>query len=78
MPTTVIPAADLQDGYMGILTLMVRAGLSASNGEARRLVQQGGVSVNNEKITDPKAMIPLQGETILKKGKKVFHKIVVE
>lgn len=78
MPTTVIPAADLQDGYMGILTLMVRAGLSVSNGEARRLVQQGGVSVNNEKVTDPKAMIPLQGEIILKKGKKVFHKIVVE
>ena len=78
MPTTVIPAADLQDGCMGILTLMVRAGLSASNGEARRLVQQGGVSVNNEKVTDPKTMIPLQGETILKKGKKVFHKIVVE
>jgi len=78
MPTTVIPAVDLQNGCMGILTLMVRAGLSASNGEARRLVQQGGVSVNNEKVTDPKAMIPLQGETILKKGKKVFHKIVVE
>ncbi len=78
MPTTAIPAADLQDGCMGILTLMVRAGLSASNGEARRLVQQGGVSVNNEKVTDPKTMIPLQGETILKKGKKVFHKIVVE
>ncbi|MGN1223764.1 MAG: tyrosine--tRNA ligase, partial [Ruminococcus sp.] len=78
MPTTVIPAADLQDGCMGILTLMVRAGLSTSNGEARRLVQQGGVSVNNEKVTDPKAMILLQGETILKKGKKVFHKIVVE
>ena len=78
MPTTTIPAADLQDGCMGILTLMVRAGLSASNGEARRLVQQGGVSVNNEKVTDPKTMIPLQGETILKKGKKVFHKIVVE
>jgi len=78
MQTTVIPAVDLQNGCMGILTLMVRAGLSASNGEARRLVQQGGVSVNNEKVTDPKAMIPLQGETILKKGKKVFHKIVVE
>lgn len=78
MPTTVIPVTDLQDGCMGILTLMVRAGLSASNGEARRLVQQGGVSVNNEKVTDPKTMIPLQGETILKKGKKVFHKIVVE
>ena len=52
MPTTAIPAADLQDGCMGILTLMVRAGLSASNGEARRLVQQGGVTVNDVKVTD--------------------------
>ena len=78
MPTTAIPAADLQDGGMGILTLMVKAGLCASNGEARRLVQQGGVSVNNEKITDPKAIITLDGETIIKKGKKVFHKVVVE
>ena len=78
MPTTAIPAADLQDGGIGILTLMVKAGLCASNGEARRLVQQGGVSVNNEKITDPKAIITLDGETIIKKGKKVFHKVVVE
>ena len=78
MPTTAIPAADLQDGGIGILTLMVKAGLCASNGEARRLVQQGGVSVNNEKVTDPKAIIPLNGETIIKKGKKVFHKVVVE
>ena len=77
-PTTAIPAADLQDGGIGILTLMVKAGLCASNGEARRLVQQGGVSVNNEKVTDPKAIIPLNGETIIKKGKKVFHKVVVE
>jgi tyrosyl-tRNA synthetase len=78
MPTTTIPAAELQDGGMGILTLMVRAGLAASNGEARRLVQQGGVSVNNEKVTDPKSVVALEGETILKKGKKVFHKIIVE
>ena len=78
MPTTAIPAADLQDGGMGILTLMVKAGLCASNGEARRLVQQGGVSVNNAKVTDPKAIITLDGETIIKKGKKVFHKVVVE
>lgn len=78
MPTTIISANDLTDGSIGILTLMVKAGLSASNGEARRLVVQGGVSVNDEKITDPKTMIKLDGETILRKGKKVFHKIVVE
>ncbi|MBQ8825045.1 MAG: tyrosine--tRNA ligase [Ruminococcus sp.] len=78
MPTTVLSANDLTDGSIGILTLMVKAGLSASNGEARRLVVQGGVSVNDEKITDPKTMIKLDGETILRKGKKVFHKIIVE
>jgi tyrosyl-tRNA synthetase len=77
MPTTTIAADELENGGMGILNLMVRAGLAASNGEARRLVQQGGVSVNDSKITDPKTIITLEGETILKKGKKVFHKIVV-
>ena len=78
MPTTIISADELENGGMGILTLMVKAGLSASNGEARRLVQQGGVSVNDVKITDPKSVITLDGETIIKKGKKVFHKVIVE
>ena len=78
MPTTTIAADELENGGMGILNLMVRAGLSASNGEARRLVQQGGVSVNDVKVTDPKTVITLDGETIIKKGKKVFHKVIVE
>ena len=77
MPTTTISADELENGGMGILNLMVKAGLSASNGEARRLVQQGGVSVNDVKITDPKSVITLEGETIIKKGKKVFHKVIV-
>ena len=77
MPTTTIAADELENGGMGILNLMVRAGLSPSNGEARRLVQQGGVSVNDVKITDPKTVITLDGETIIKKGKKVFHKVIV-
>ena len=78
MPTTVLKAEELTDGGIGILTLMVRCGLSPSNGEARRLVQQGGVSVNDTKITDPKSVIYPEAETILRKGKKVFHKVVVE
>ena len=78
MPTTVLKAEELTDGGIGILTLMVRCGLSPSNGEARRLVQQGGVSVNDTKVTDPKSVIYPEAETILRKGKKVFHKVVVE
>ena len=75
MPTTKISADDLNDdGCMGLLTLLVKCGLTASNGEARRLVQQGGVSVNDEKVLDTKAFINLDKAVIIKKGKKVFHK----
>lgn len=78
MPSTILTAADLADGGIGLLSLMVKTGLAPSNGEARRLVQQGGVSINNEKITDPKFVVYPQGKTILRKGKKVFHKVLVE
>ncbi len=75
MPTTKISADDLNDdGCIGLLTLLVKCGLAASNGEARRLVQQGGVSVNDEKILDAKAIVNLDKAVIIKKGKKVFHK----
>ncbi|MBR5976965.1 MAG: tyrosine--tRNA ligase, partial [Clostridia bacterium] len=53
MPSTTLDAADLQDGSIGLLTILVKAGLAPSNGEARRLVQQGGVSVDDVKVTDP-------------------------
>ncbi len=76
MPLTEIPASELENDEIGILTLLVKTGLAASNGEGRRLVQQGGVSVNDEKVTDPKTMINLSSEVIIKKGKKVFHKAV--
>ncbi len=78
MPTTEIEAAELDNGSIGILTLLVKCGLCPSNGEARRLVTQGGVSVNDEKLTDPKAMIDLSNAVIIKKGKKVFHKAVAK
>ena len=76
MPTTEIAESDLDNGQIGILTLLVKAGLASSNGEGRRLVQQGGISVNDIKITDPSVKIEISGEVIIKKGKKVFHKIV--
>ncbi len=78
MPTTVLSEADFdENGEIGLLALMVKGELAKSNGEARRLVQQGGVSVNDEKQTNPTAKITkadIEKELIIKKGKKVFHK----
>ncbi len=80
MPTTALSAADFGDG-MGLLDLMVVTGLAASKGEARRLVQQGGVSVNDEKVTDPAAVMSAADfgadGLIIKKGKKVYHKVTL-
>ena len=78
MPTTVLSAGDLTDGQVGILDLLVKAGLAASKGEGRRLVQQGGVSVNEAKVGDIAASFTedqLKEGLVVKKGKKVFHKI---
>ena len=76
MPSTEIPAAELEDGTIGILDLLVKTKLAPSKGEGRRLVQQGGISVDDVKITDPNAKIALDNEVVIKKGKKVFHKAV--
>ncbi len=78
MPTTVLSKNELTEGKIGLLTLMVKAKLAASNGEARRLVLGGGVSVNDVKITDPSERIDVSEPVIIKKGKKVFHKVTVE
>ena len=80
MPTVTISADDLTDNSIGILTLMVKGGLATSNGEARRLVQQGGVSVDDNKITDPKHTISaeqLKNGIIVKKGKKSITKFEI-
>ncbi len=77
MPTTTLAADALTDGAIGILSLLVQTGLAPSISEARRLVQQGGIAVNDAKVTDPKAQITIEGEVIIKKGKKVFHKVVL-
>ena len=78
MPTTVLDSAALSENGIGILDALVAAGLAPSKGEARRLVQQGGISVDGEKVSDPTAMIPtdaLRAGVVVKKGKKVYHKI---
>ena len=80
MPSTQLTEADLTDGAIGILTLMVKAGLAASNGEARRLVTQGGVLVDGEKVAAPTVSFTaeqLANGIVIKKGKKVYHKVVL-
>ena len=76
MPSTTIPATELKDGSIGLLTLLVKCGLASSNGEARRLVQQGGVLLDGSGVTDPTMQVKLDHEVVIKKGKKVFHKAV--
>ena len=80
MPTTEIPADKLTDGKIGILTLMVTCKLAPSNKEARRLVEQGGVFVNDEKVPAPTFAVTeemLKEGVKIRKGKKVFHKAVL-
>ncbi len=80
MPTTQIPADKLTEGQMGILNLMVACGLASSNKEARRLVEQGGVFVNDEKVSAASFAVTeemLKEGVKIRKGKKVFHKAVL-
>ena len=80
MPSTELSAEDFTDEGINIIDAMIKAGLVSSRGEARRLIEQGGVSVDDVKITVPNYIIPLadfdKGYAIIKKGKKVFHKII--
>ena len=80
MPSTQLDAALVKDGGVGLLAAMVAAGLCGSNREARQLIQQGGVLVDGEKITDPKAVLTvdaLNKGVVIKKGKKVYHKVTL-
>ena len=81
MPTTEITADQLTDGQIGILSLMVACKLASSNKEARTLVTQGGVLVNDEKVPAPTFMITeamLKDGVKIRKGKKVFHKAILK
>ena len=80
MPSTKLDPELVKDGGVGLLAAMVAAGLCGSNREARQLVQQGGVLVDGEKVTDPKAVLTvdaLNKGVVIKKGKKVYHKVVL-
>ena len=79
MPSTEIKKSDFETGEIGILDLIRLCSLSKSNGEARRLIEQGGISLNKEKITDINLKISLteNKEFVIKKGKKVYHKVII-
>ena len=80
MPTTVLADADFENGGINILSLLVATGLCPSRGEARRLVQQGGIVVDEKKVESIDESIPQEKFSgdgiIIRKGKKVFHKAV--
>ncbi len=76
MPSTEILAAEIPGEGINIMDLLVKTGLAPSKSEARRLLQQGGISVDDVKVTDPNAPVKIDGEVIIKKGKKVFHKAI--
>ena len=84
MPTATITHTDLRDGSIDILGLLVSASLAASRAEARRNVEQGGVTVNGEKVTDtrksytPGEIFTMAGDFVLKRGKKKFCKVIYQ
>lgn len=83
MPSTVISEADFTDGEIGVLDLMVNTKLAPSRAEGRRLITQGGVAVDDEKVAEASATLSLEKDfakkyVIIKKGKKVFHKVTLE
>ncbi len=81
MPTVELTAEDFNDDSVLVADIMIKAGIAKSKGECRRLIEQGGVSVDDEKVTEPfKALTKAdfeKGYVIVKKGKKVFYKAVL-
>lgn len=79
MPTTILTTEDLQDGEIGAVGLLVKSGLCSSNGEAKRLIQQGGVSINDEVVDMAKRFTAddLKEGLKIRKGKKHFHRVKI-
>ena len=81
MPTTELDDSMFTDGAISVIDMMVVSKLAPSKGEARRLIQQGGISVDDEKITDfayAVAKDSLANGIVVKKGKKVFHRFILK
>lgn len=80
MPTVEIAESDFIDGKLAVTDALIKSGISKSKGEGKRLIEQGGITINDEKITDVFAAIDrsaFDGEVILKKGKKIFKKLMI-
>ena len=82
MPTVSFSEADFADGKLSVTDALIKAEIAKSKGEGKRLIEQGGITVNDEKVTDVFATIERsafdEGEVILKKGKKIFKKLIIE
>ncbi|MDD2362593.1 MAG: tyrosine--tRNA ligase [Oscillospiraceae bacterium] len=82
MPSTSFTADDFSDGGITVIDALIKTGLAPSRGEARRLIQQGGVTVDDSKIEDIGADLSLdafeKGFVVIRKGKKVYHKVILE
>lgn len=81
MPESEITAEDFTDGRINLQTLLVKAGLATSKTDGRRAIEQGGVTVNGEKVTDVYADYAVEDfgdEFVIKKGKKNFRKIILK
>ncbi|MBR1530786.1 MAG: tyrosine--tRNA ligase [Eubacterium sp.] len=79
MPQTTVDDSDLEDGKATVLSLMIKADMIKSNGEGRRLIQQGGISIDGEKVKDVFHTVTadmLEKGIVIKKGKKVFRKFI--
>ncbi|KPC74561.1 tyrosyl-tRNA synthetase [Thermoactinomyces vulgaris] len=77
MPEVQVNAADLEDGRMWIVALLSKLGLVATNGEGRRMIQQGGVRINQQKVTDPQAKVEVQGGMVVQVGRRKFAKVIL-
>ncbi len=80
MPTTTLDASALTDGRIGVLDLLMAAGLTPSKREGRQLIQQGGLALDGEKVTEMTMTVSaeaLQKGVVIKKGKKVYHKVTL-
>lgn len=78
IPDVEISVSELTDGKIWIAKLIILCGFAATNSEARRLVQQGGVSVNNNSVTDPALNLEIRPDMILKIGKRRFARVVLK
>ena len=80
MPTVSFAESDFVYGKFAVTDALIKSGIAKSKGEGKRLIEQGGITINDEKVTDVFAAIDrkaFDGEVILKKGKKIFKKLVI-